>query len=173
MPVRRGHVALQNTFLETIIRRFEAQNRRFVIANARAENCAIIYCNDGFCELCGFSRAEVMQRAGTCDFLHGADTRRHAVAQVARSLLAAEERKVELHYYRKDGPGAVGVEEALKWVRRDPAWVRRRCRRWPGGAAGDDVAERRPKSLQSGLLTHSKGRTFNALQLLSAGCLSN
>ncbi|XP_075927837.1 voltage-gated inwardly rectifying potassium channel KCNH2-like isoform X2 [Petromyzon marinus] len=103
MPVRRGHVALQNTFLETIIRRFEAQNRRFVIANARAENCAIIYCNDGFCEMCGFSRAEVMQRAGTCDFLHGADTRRHAVAQVARSLLAAEERKVELHYYRKDG----------------------------------------------------------------------
>ncbi|CAM9845253.1 unnamed protein product [Lampetra planeri] len=113
MPVRRGHVALQNTFLETIIRRFEAQNRRFVIANARAENCAIIYCNDGFCELCGFSRAEVMQRAGTCDFLHGADTRRHAVAQVARSLLAAEERKVELHYYRKDGSCFLGATHII------------------------------------------------------------
>ena len=36
--------------------------RKFIIANARVENCAVIYCNDGFCELCGYSRAEVMQR---------------------------------------------------------------------------------------------------------------
>lgn len=38
----------------------------------RVENCAVIYCNDGFCELCGYSRAEVMQRPCTCDFLRAA-----------------------------------------------------------------------------------------------------
>ncbi|KAJ8775888.1 hypothetical protein J1605_016115 [Eschrichtius robustus] len=102
MPVRRGHVAPQNTFLDTIIRKFEGQSRKFIIANARVENCAVIYCNDGFCELCGYSRAEVMQRPCTCDFLHGPRTQRRAAAQIAQALLGAEERKVEIAFYRKD-----------------------------------------------------------------------
>ncbi|XP_037618426.1 potassium voltage-gated channel subfamily H member 7 isoform X2 [Sebastes umbrosus] len=103
MPVRRGHVAPQNTFLGVIIRKFEGQNKKFVIANARVQNCAIIYCNDGFCEMTGFSRPDVMQRPCTCDFLHGEFTTRHSQAQVAQALLGSEERKVEITYHRKDG----------------------------------------------------------------------
>ncbi|KAM3857131.1 voltage-gated inwardly rectifying potassium channel KCNH7-like [Diretmus argenteus] len=103
MPVRRGHVAPQNTFLGIIIRKFEGQNKKFIIANARVQNCAIIYCNDGFCEMTGFSRPDVMQKPCTCDFLHGEFTSRHAVAQVAQALLGSEERKVEITYHRKDG----------------------------------------------------------------------
>ncbi|XP_071890159.1 voltage-gated inwardly rectifying potassium channel KCNH2 isoform X1 [Anas platyrhynchos] len=103
MPVRRGHVAPQNTFLDTIIRKFEGQSRKFIIANARVENCAVIYCNDGFCELCGYTRAEVMQKPCTCDFLHGPRTQRSAAAQIAQALLGSEERKVEICFYRKDG----------------------------------------------------------------------
>ncbi|XP_042332643.1 potassium voltage-gated channel subfamily H member 2 [Sceloporus undulatus] len=103
MPVRRGHVAPQNTFLDTIIRKFEGQSRKFIIANAQVENCAIIYCNDGFCELCGYTRAEVMQRPCTCDFLHGPCTQKSAAAQIAQALMGSEERKVEISFYRKDG----------------------------------------------------------------------
>ncbi|TRY53857.1 hypothetical protein DNTS_002806 [Danionella cerebrum] len=103
MPVRRGHVAPQNTFLDTIIRKFEGQNRKFIIANARVENCAIIFCNDGFCGMCGYSRAEVMQKPCTCSFLYGPHTGRPAVAQMAKALLGSEERKVEISLYRKDG----------------------------------------------------------------------
>uniref|UniRef100_UPI0037E71478 voltage-gated inwardly rectifying potassium channel KCNH7-like n=1 Tax=Semicossyphus pulcher TaxID=241346 RepID=UPI0037E71478 len=103
MPVRRGHVAPQNTFLGVIIRKFEGQNKKFIIANARVQNCAIIYCNDGFCEMTGFSRPDVMQKPCTCDFLHGQFTSRHSVAQVAQALLGSEERKVEITYHRKDG----------------------------------------------------------------------
>ncbi|KAK7169533.1 hypothetical protein R3I93_005493 [Phoxinus phoxinus] len=103
MPVRRGHVAPQNTFLGIIIRKFEGQNKKFLIANARVQNCAIIYCNDGFCEMTGFSRPDVMQKPCTCDFLHGEQTKRHAIAQVAQALLGSEERKVEITYHRKDG----------------------------------------------------------------------
>ncbi|KQK82950.1 potassium voltage-gated channel subfamily H member 2-like protein [Amazona aestiva] len=77
--------------------------RKFIIANARVENCAVIYCNDGFCQLCGYSRAEVMQKPSTCDFLHGPRTQRGAAAQIAQALLGAEERKVEICFYRKDG----------------------------------------------------------------------
>ncbi|KAK3557006.1 hypothetical protein QTP70_022899 [Hemibagrus guttatus] len=103
MPVRRGHVAPQNTFLGIIIRKFEGQNKKFVIANARVQNCAIIFCNDGFCEMTGFSRPDIMQKPCTCDFLHGQLTKRHAVAQIAQALLGSEERKVEITYHRKDG----------------------------------------------------------------------
>lgn len=79
--------------------------RKFIIANARVENCAIIYCNDGFCELCGYTRAEVMQKPCTCDFLYGPRTQKTSVAQIAQALLGSEERKVEICFYRKDGKG--------------------------------------------------------------------
>ncbi|KAG7256572.1 hypothetical protein CRUP_012678 [Coryphaenoides rupestris] len=102
MPVRRGHVAPQNTFLDTIIRKFEGQNRKFIIANARVENCAIIFCNDAFCAMCGYTRGEVMQKSCTCSFLYGPGTRRPAVAQMAKALLGAEERKVEMSLYSRD-----------------------------------------------------------------------
>uniref|UniRef100_A0A3B3RZR4 Voltage-gated inwardly rectifying potassium channel KCNH2 n=1 Tax=Paramormyrops kingsleyae TaxID=1676925 RepID=A0A3B3RZR4_9TELE len=103
MPVRRGHVAPQNTFLDTIIRKFEGQNRKFIIANARVENCAIIFCNDGFCVMCGYTRAEVMQKPCTCNFLYGPHTKKLAAVQMAQALLGSVERKVEITLYRKDG----------------------------------------------------------------------
>lgn len=89
------------SFLESIFYTFT--DKKFIIANARVQNCAIIYCNDGFCEMTGFSRPDVMQKPCTCDFLHGQFTSRHAVAQVAQALLGSEERKVEITYHRKDG----------------------------------------------------------------------
>ncbi|GCB64837.1 hypothetical protein scyTo_0004679 [Scyliorhinus torazame] len=103
MPVRRGHVAPQNTYLDTIIRKFEVQHRKFLITNVRMKDCAIIFCNDGFCEMFGYSRVEIMQKPGTCDFLTGPATPESAMAQLAQALLGSEEMKVELLYYRKDG----------------------------------------------------------------------
>lgn len=89
--------------------------RKFIIANARVENCAIIYCNDGFCTLCGYTRAEVMQKPCTCDFLHGPRTQRSSVAQIAHALLGSEERKVEICFYRKDGKGPAGARKEGGW----------------------------------------------------------
>ncbi|KAF3694899.1 Potassium voltage-gated channel subfamily H member 7 [Channa argus] len=82
---------------------FRRGDRKFLIANARVENCAIIYCNDGFCEMTGFSRPDIMQRPCTCDFLHGDLTDKEAINQVSQAVLGSEERKVEITYYRKDG----------------------------------------------------------------------
>ncbi|XP_051994688.1 potassium voltage-gated channel subfamily H member 6-like isoform X1 [Xyrauchen texanus] len=103
MPVRRGHVALQNTYLDTIIRKFDGQNRKFLIANAQMKNYGIIYCNEGFCQMFGFSRAEIMQQSCTCQFLVGPGTMKSALAQLAQALLGSEERKVEILYYSKEG----------------------------------------------------------------------
>ncbi|XP_038076431.1 potassium voltage-gated channel subfamily H member 6-like isoform X2 [Patiria miniata] len=103
MPVRRGHVAPQNTFIDTIIRKFDGQNRNFIIANALVESCAIIFCNDGFCELSGYSRAELMQRPCSCVFLHGQGTSQEAIEEIQEALDQGEEHQVEITYYRKDG----------------------------------------------------------------------
>ncbi|XP_029292918.1 potassium voltage-gated channel subfamily H member 6a [Cottoperca gobio] len=103
MPVRRGHVALQNTYLDTIIRKFDEQNRKFLIANAQMKNCGIIYCNEGFCQMFGFARAEIMQQPCTCQFLVGPGTMKSALAQLAQALLGSEEHKVEILYYDKEG----------------------------------------------------------------------
>lgn len=82
---------------------FLPKDRKFIIANAQVENCAIIFCNDAFCGMCGYSRAEVMQKPCTCSFLYGPHTKRPAVAQMAKALLGAEERRVEMTLYTKEG----------------------------------------------------------------------
>uniref|UniRef100_A0A674MVA5 Voltage-gated inwardly rectifying potassium channel KCNH2 n=1 Tax=Takifugu rubripes TaxID=31033 RepID=A0A674MVA5_TAKRU len=69
----------------------------------KVENCAIIFCNDGFCHMCGYSRAEIMQKPCTCNFLYGPDTKRLAIAQMAQALLGSEERRVKINLYHKDG----------------------------------------------------------------------
>lgn len=78
-------------------------DRNFVIANAQVETGPIIFCNDGFCELTGYSRAEVMQKCCVCDFLHGPLTSTLAILQIKEALLGSEEKQVEILYYKKDG----------------------------------------------------------------------
>ncbi|XP_053641729.1 voltage-gated inwardly rectifying potassium channel KCNH2-like [Cherax quadricarinatus] len=102
MPIRRGHVAPQNLFIDTIIRRFDGPHRAFVVANAQ-HDCGVIFVNEGFCKMSGFSRADVMQRPCTCDFLHGPLTSSLAIQQLREALATAQERLVELLYYKKDG----------------------------------------------------------------------
>uniref|UniRef100_T1JNN1 PAC domain-containing protein n=1 Tax=Strigamia maritima TaxID=126957 RepID=T1JNN1_STRMM len=103
MPVRRGHVAPQNTFIDTIIRKFDGQNRNFLIANALVDNCVIIYCNDGFCNLVGYTRSELMQKPCTCDFLYGSTTNHSSIQQIHAAITSTEEKQVEVVLYRKDG----------------------------------------------------------------------
>ncbi|CAL1528803.1 unnamed protein product, partial [Lymnaea stagnalis] len=78
-------------------------DRKFVIANAQVETVPIIFCNDGFCELTGYSRAEVMQKSSLCDFLHGPLTSSYAISQIKDFLQGSEENQVEILYYKKDG----------------------------------------------------------------------
>lgn len=63
----------------------------------------IIYCNDGFCELTGYSRAELVQKHCSCDFLCGEDTNEYSAREVKEALRGHEEKHVEILYYRKDG----------------------------------------------------------------------
>ncbi|CAF1160250.1 unnamed protein product, partial [Adineta ricciae] len=104
MPMKRGHVsAPQNTFIDTIIRKFDSQNRRFLISNAQLANKPIIYCNDAFCELTGYSRSDIIQKPCTCEFLYGNETSDKSIKQIRHALQGSDEKEVEIVLYRNTG----------------------------------------------------------------------
>ncbi|XP_050407025.1 potassium voltage-gated channel protein eag [Patella vulgata] len=103
MPgARRGLVAPQNTFLENIIRRSNGQHSSFLLANARIVDYPIVYCNDGFCKLSGYNRAEVMQKSSTCSFMYGDLTDKETIAKLEGAFETLEQEHVEILIYKKN-----------------------------------------------------------------------
>ncbi|XP_038591886.1 potassium voltage-gated channel subfamily H member 4-like [Micropterus salmoides] len=104
MPVMKGLLAPQNTFLDTIATRFDGTHSNFLLGNAQGHRgYPIVYCSDGFCELTGFTRTEVMQKNCSCRFLYGADTSEHVAQQMEKALEGREEYQAEVHFYKKNG----------------------------------------------------------------------
>ncbi|KAK2833172.1 hypothetical protein Q5P01_017061 [Channa striata] len=104
MPVMKGLLAPQNTFLDTIANHFDGTHSNFLLGNAQGRyGYPIVYCSDGFCELTGFVRTEVMQKTCTCSFLHGAETNESVIQQVDKALEGQQECQGEVCFYRKNG----------------------------------------------------------------------
>uniref|UniRef100_A0A674PLK5 Voltage-gated delayed rectifier potassium channel KCNH4 n=1 Tax=Takifugu rubripes TaxID=31033 RepID=A0A674PLK5_TAKRU len=104
MPVMKGLLAPQNTFLDAIVNHFDGTHSNFLLGNAQGrDGYPIVYCSDGFCELTGFVRAEVMQRMCTCTFLHGDETSEIVVQQLDKALEGQQEYQGEICFYRKNG----------------------------------------------------------------------
>uniref|UniRef100_A0A673IAH9 Voltage-gated delayed rectifier potassium channel KCNH4 n=1 Tax=Sinocyclocheilus rhinocerous TaxID=307959 RepID=A0A673IAH9_9TELE len=104
MPVMRGLLAPQNTFLDTIATRFDGTHSNFVLGNAQVQSLyPIVYCSDGFCELTGYARAELMQKSCACHFLYGPETSDKLMAQIQGALDERREFKTELVFYKKGG----------------------------------------------------------------------
>nr|XP_020475713.1 potassium voltage-gated channel subfamily H member 8-like [Monopterus albus] len=104
MPVMRGLLAPQNTFLDTIATRFDGTHSNFVLGNAQVQSLyPIVYCSDGFCELTGYARAELMQKSCACHFLYGPETSDRLTAQIQGALDERREFKTELIFYKKEG----------------------------------------------------------------------
>uniref|UniRef100_A0A1I8JDJ1 Potassium voltage-gated channel protein eag n=1 Tax=Macrostomum lignano TaxID=282301 RepID=A0A1I8JDJ1_9PLAT len=99
---RRGLVAPQNTFLENIIRRCNGQHSSFLLANARIVDYPIVYCNDGFSKLSGFSRAEAMQRSCTCNFMYSDQTDPESIQRINKSLESCEPDQQEILLLKKN-----------------------------------------------------------------------
>ncbi|XP_017576726.1 potassium voltage-gated channel subfamily H member 4a [Pygocentrus nattereri] len=104
MPVMKGLLAPQNTFLDTIAKRFDGTHSNFLLGNAQgSRGYPIVYCSDGFCELTGFARTEVMKKTCMCHFLHGSETRERVTQQVQKTLEGQREYQAEVRYYKKNG----------------------------------------------------------------------
>lgn len=93
----------------------------FVLGNAQVAGLfPVVYCSDGFCDLTGFSRAEVMQRGCACSFLYGPDTSELVRQQIRKALDEHKEFKAELILYRKSGEGPPG--QPASPLHSPPAW---------------------------------------------------
>nr|XP_004655429.2 potassium voltage-gated channel subfamily H member 4 [Jaculus jaculus] len=104
MPVMKGLLAPQNTFLDTIATRFDGTHSNFLLANAQGpRGFPIVYCSDGFCELTGYGRTEVMQKTCSCRFLYGPETSESALQRLHKALEGHQEHRAEICFYRKDG----------------------------------------------------------------------
>ena len=76
----------------------------FILANAQvSQGFPIVYCSDGFCELTGFSRAEVMQKSCACKFLYGPESSETVVLSIDNALEERKEFKDKITFYGKTG----------------------------------------------------------------------
>ncbi|XP_043203759.1 potassium voltage-gated channel protein eag-like, partial [Amphibalanus amphitrite] len=100
---RRGLVAPQNTFLENIIRRSSSQpDSSFLLANAQIVDFPIVYCNETFCKMSGFNRAEVMQKSCRCSFMYGDLTDKETITRLEQSLEQQTLDQIEILIYKKN-----------------------------------------------------------------------
>ncbi|NXN11751.1 KCNH4 protein, partial [Indicator maculatus] len=76
----------------------------FILANAQVHRgFPIVYCSDGFCDLTGFARTEVMQKNCSCRFLYGAETSEPVLQRIEKVLDGRQEYQTEVCFYKKGG----------------------------------------------------------------------
>ncbi|KAK9504398.1 hypothetical protein O3M35_010738 [Rhynocoris fuscipes] len=76
----------------------------FVLGNAQVPPLhPIVYCSDGFCELTGWPRAQIMQKSCACKFLYGPETADEHKVAITNSLQSKTELKLEVQFYKKNG----------------------------------------------------------------------
>lgn len=83
---------------------YSVTDSNFVLGNAQVPAIyPIVYCSDGFCELTGFARAQIMQKGCACKFLHGSETKEEHKMQIDKALESKNELKLEVIFYKKNG----------------------------------------------------------------------
>ena len=76
----------------------------FVLGNAQVPPAyPIVYCSDGFCELTGYTRVQIMQKGCACKFLFGSETEKGQIGEITKALQDKTELKLELQLYKKNG----------------------------------------------------------------------
>ncbi|MPQ99044.1 EAL domain-containing protein [Modestobacter sp. I12A-02628] len=73
----------------------------FVIADARRPDLPLVYANEAFLELSGYTAEEVIGR--NCRFLQGSDTDLNQVRPLSRRILGGRQVQAVLLNYRRDG----------------------------------------------------------------------
>ena len=79
----------------------ERVQQNFCIADPSLPDTPIVFASDGFLELTGYGRHEVLGR--NCRLLQGKDTDKAAVAELRSAVAARREATVRLLNYKKDG----------------------------------------------------------------------
>lgn len=91
----------QLSFLRLIAEATNEAYEGIVISDPRLPDNPVIYANEGFERLTGYSRLEILGK--NCRFLQGDDTDPDAIAEIRQALQQGRGCQVDLLNYRKDG----------------------------------------------------------------------
>jgi len=91
----------QQKMLNLLAEAANATVEGIVISDALQPDNPIIYVNEGFVQLTGYSKSEVLGR--NCRFLQGADTHSPAAKELRSAIRKGCECKIDILNYRKDG----------------------------------------------------------------------
>ncbi|XP_068966043.1 potassium voltage-gated channel protein eag isoform X9 [Bombus flavifrons] len=87
-------------------RRFTSNNKApdssFLLANAQIVDFPIVYCNESFCKISGYNRAEVMQKSCRCGFMYGELTDKDTIARIEECLEGQIHDQFEILLYKKN-----------------------------------------------------------------------
>jgi PAS domain S-box-containing protein len=72
-----------------------------IISNPRLADNPVVFANDAFCRLSGYSREEILGR--NCRFLQGPGTDRTSVRRIHDAVAAERSIEIDIRNYRKDG----------------------------------------------------------------------
>ncbi|MEB8329883.1 PAS domain S-box protein [Flavobacteriaceae bacterium KMM 6897] len=79
----------------------EAAGNGIIITDARLPDLPIIYCNDGFVKMTGYSKQEILNR--NCRFLQANDRKQKGIGEIKEALENGKSCQVVLRNYKKDG----------------------------------------------------------------------
>uniref|UniRef100_A0A915IC73 PAS domain-containing protein n=1 Tax=Romanomermis culicivorax TaxID=13658 RepID=A0A915IC73_ROMCU len=81
------------------------ESSNFILANAQIVDYPIVYCNDGFSKMVGYSRAEVMHRSCSCSFMYGDQTDKDTIKLIENCLHHYATEQLEIRLYKKNISG--------------------------------------------------------------------
>ncbi|KAF3422658.1 hypothetical protein E2986_13949 [Frieseomelitta varia] len=81
---------------------YRATDSSFLLANAQIVDFPIVYCNESFCKISGYNRAEVMQKSCRCGFMYGELTDKETIARIEECLEGQIHDQFEILLYKKN-----------------------------------------------------------------------
>lgn len=72
------------------------------MANAQIVDYPIVYCNESFCKISGYNRAEVMQKSCRCSFMYGELTDKETISRIDHVLEHQLHDQFEILLYKKN-----------------------------------------------------------------------
>ena len=73
-----------------------------MLANAQIIDYPIVYCNEDFTKLCGYTRGELMQKSSTCSFMWGELTNEESKQQFDKAFKNTISENIEILIYKKN-----------------------------------------------------------------------
>jgi PAS domain S-box-containing protein len=86
---------------DTLAKMLESSTSPLIITDNQQTDNPIVYANEAFITLCGYSKAEIIGK--NCRFLQGEDSEKAAVHELRKAVDAGEDTRVTIKNYKKDG----------------------------------------------------------------------